>query len=65
MALSFHPKRDLGAPTGLQPSTSMIMIQIIASGYQTFGQTFDINEAEKTVEIKLNAPQKQYSAHEP
>jgi hypothetical protein len=41
------------------------MIQIIASGYQTFGQTFDINEAEKTVEIKLNAPQKQYSAHEP
>ena len=42
-----------------------IMIQIIASGYQTFGQTFDINETEKTVEIKLNPPQKQYSAHGP
>jgi len=42
-----------------------IQIQIIAKGYQTFGQTFDIAEDEKTVEIKLNPPQKQYSAHEP
>jgi hypothetical protein len=42
-----------------------ILIQIIAKGYQTFGQTFDINEDDKTVEIKLKPPQKQYSAHEP
>ena len=41
-----------------------ILIQIIAHGYQTFGQTFDINEPERTVDIKLNPPQKQYSAHE-
>jgi hypothetical protein len=41
-----------------------ILIQIIAKGYQTYGQTLDINEAEHTVEIKLNPPQKQYSAHE-
>ena len=41
-----------------------ILIQIIAKGYQTYGQTLDINEAERTVEIKLNPPQKQYSAHE-
>lgn len=40
-----------------------ILIQIIAKGYQTFGQTFDINEPERTVEIKLNPPQPQYSAH--
>jgi hypothetical protein len=42
-----------------------ILIQINAKGYQTFGQTFDIAEDEKTIEIKLNPPQKQYSAHEP
>jgi hypothetical protein len=42
-----------------------ILIQIIAKGYQTFGQTFDVDQEEKTVEIKLNPPQKQYSAHEP
>ncbi|MBV9503416.1 MAG: carboxypeptidase regulatory-like domain-containing protein [Acidobacteriia bacterium] len=42
----------------------MILVQVIAKGYQTFGQTFEIEEAERTVEIKLNPPQKQYSAHE-
>jgi hypothetical protein len=41
-----------------------IMIQVIAHGYQTFGQTFDVNEEERTFEIKLLPPQKQYSAHE-
>ena len=40
-----------------------ILIQVIAKGYQTFGNTFDINEDEKTVDIKLNPPQPQYSAH--
>jgi hypothetical protein len=40
-----------------------ILIQVIAKGYQTFGQTFEIDEEEKTVEVKLNAPQQQYSAH--
>ena len=40
-----------------------ILIQVIATGYQTFGQTYDVNEVEKTIEIKLNSPQEQYSAH--
>jgi hypothetical protein len=41
-----------------------ILIQIIAHGYQTFGQTFDITEPERTFEIKLNPPQKQYSEYD-
>jgi uncharacterized GH25 family protein len=40
-----------------------ILIQIIAKNYQTFGQVFDIDEENKTVEIALNPPQPQYSAH--
>jgi len=40
-----------------------ILIQVIAKGYQTFGGTFDVDEEEKTLEIKLNPPQPQYSAH--
>jgi hypothetical protein len=40
-----------------------ILIQIIAKNYQTFGQTFDVDEEEKTVEIKLNPPQPQFTAH--
>jgi hypothetical protein len=41
-----------------------IRIQVIAKGYQTFGQVFEIEEPEKTVEIKLNPPQAQYSVHQ-
>ena len=41
-----------------------IRIQINAKGYQTFGQDFDINEEQRTVEIKLNPPQPQYSSHQ-
>jgi len=40
-----------------------ILIQVIAKGYQTFGQTFEVNETEKTIDVKLNSPQEQYSAH--
>ena len=34
-----------------------------AKGYQTFGKVFQIDEDEKTIEITLNPPQQQYSAH--
>jgi hypothetical protein len=40
-----------------------ILIQVIAKGYQTYGQTIDVDEAIKTIEVKLNSPQEQYSAH--
>ena len=42
-----------------------IRVQVIAKGYQTFGQTFEVAEDERTIEIKLNPPQPQYSAHDP
>ena len=41
-----------------------ILVQVIAKGYKTFGQTYEINEAEKVLEIKLNPPQPQYSSHQ-
>jgi len=40
-----------------------ILVQVIAKGYQTFGGTFDVQEEEKTLEVKMNPPQPQYSAH--
>src|SRR5271154_4736934 len=39
-----------------------VLIQINAKNYQTFGQAFEIDEDEKTVEIQLKLPQPQYSA---
>lgn len=41
-----------------------LLVQVIAKGYQTYGGTFDVDEAEKTLELKLNPPQSQYSAHQ-
>ncbi len=41
-----------------------ILVQVIAKGYQTYGVTHEVDEEEKTIEIKLNPPQGQYSAHQ-
>lgn len=41
----------------------VILVQVIAKNYQTFGQNFDVTEAQKTLDITLNPPQPQYSAH--
>lgn len=38
-------------------------IQVIAKGYQTYGNKYDIDQEEKTIDITLNPPQQQYSAH--
>jgi hypothetical protein len=40
-----------------------ILVQVIAKGYQTYGDTIEINEPERTVEVKLKPPQPQFSAH--
>jgi hypothetical protein len=41
-----------------------VQIQVIAKGYQTFGKRFEVTEETKTIEIKLNPPQKQYSSYD-
>ena len=40
-----------------------ILVQVNAKGYQTFGKVFQVEDEEKTLEITLNPPQQQYSAH--
>jgi Carboxypeptidase regulatory-like domain len=41
-----------------------IRVMVTAKGYQTFGDTFEVTEDDRTIEVKLNPPQGQYSAHE-
>jgi hypothetical protein len=41
-----------------------IRVQVIAKGYQTFGQSFEVDETERTIDVKLNPPQAQFSAHQ-
>jgi carboxypeptidase family protein len=40
-----------------------ILVQVIAKNYQTFGETFSVDDEQKTLDITLNPPQKQYSAY--
>lgn len=42
-----------------------VQLQVITKKYQTFGNKFDIDSEARTIDVKLNAAQKQYSAHPP
>jgi hypothetical protein len=42
-----------------------VQLQVVSSRYQTYGEKLDVAGGEKTLDIKLNPPQKQYSAHPP
>ena len=42
-----------------------VQLQVIKKDYQTFGDKFDVDTDERKIDIKLNPPQKQYSAHPP
>ncbi|HYP13510.1 MAG TPA: carboxypeptidase-like regulatory domain-containing protein [Bryobacteraceae bacterium] len=41
-----------------------VRVQVIAKGYQTFGEVFEVEGEDKTLTIKLNPPQPAYSAHQ-
>lgn len=42
-----------------------VQLQVIKQEYQTYGNKIDVDTDERTVDITLNPPQKQYSAHPP
>ena len=41
-----------------------LRVQVLASGFQTFGEDYDINRAKLDFTIKLKRPQGQYSIYE-
>jgi len=40
-----------------------ILIQVNAKGYQTYGHVFEVFVEEQSIDVVLNPPQQQYSAH--
>jgi len=42
-----------------------VRLQVIASGYQTYGDEFEVSGEEMTHTVRLSRPKGQYSAHEP
>lgn len=74
-----HPvdKNGKQKPTGAQLKTDShgktsypgiphgkIRVQVIASGYQTFGEDYDITKDTHEIEIKMKRPAEQYSIYE-
>src|ERR1019366_9709953 len=47
-----------GAPLG------MLRVQVLASGFQTFGEDYDVEKAKMDITIKLKRPQGQYSVYD-
>src|SRR5258707_12708668 len=41
-----------------------LRVQVLAPGFQTFGEDHDIAEAERDITVRLKRPQKQYSIYE-
>jgi uncharacterized GH25 family protein len=40
-----------------------LRVQVIARGFQTFGEDFDINQPQQEIVIKMKPPQEQYSIY--
>jgi Carboxypeptidase regulatory-like domain len=58
-------KTDLEGRTGFDgiPYGSL-RVQVLARGFQTFGEDYDINKADMEIRIKLKRPAGQYSIYE-
>lgn len=41
-----------------------LRVQVLAPGFQTFGQDYDVNRPEMEITVKLKRPQGQYSIYE-
>lgn len=47
------------------PIGDTVRLQVIAKGFQTYGQDFKVDKAELAIEIKLKRPGEQYSIYKP
>jgi len=77
-AVVFHPLKNGKDQGGLElksneegrvaidviPVGTTVRLQIVAKGFQTFGEDYDISGDSKEITVKLKPPDKQYSIYE-
>lgn len=44
-------------------NTGTFLVQVIAKGYQTHGEKYEVTEPERIIKIQLQPPQDQFSVH--
>jgi hypothetical protein len=78
-AVVFHPVNKAGKDEGnmelktnedgkavlnVIPVGQTVRVQVVAEGYQTYGESYDLPDDSKDITIKLNRPGRQYSIYE-
>ena len=61
--LELKTNEDGKAIIDVIPIGDTVRLQVIANGYQTYGEDYKINKAEMTMEIKMKRPAAQYSTY--
>ena len=56
-------KTDAEGNTSITVPYGKVRIQVIAPGFQTYGEDYVFSEPQKTIVIKLNRPGEQYSIY--
>lgn len=46
------------------PTGSKVLLQVIAKGFQTYGQDYQLDKAEMAIEVKMKRPGQQYSIYQ-
>ncbi|HEY1809153.1 MAG TPA: carboxypeptidase-like regulatory domain-containing protein [Acidobacteriaceae bacterium] len=77
-AVVFHPLKDGKSDGNMElktneegkvsldvvPIGATLRLQVIANGFQTYGQDYDLPGDTKTITVKLSLPQRQYSIYQ-
>ena len=45
------------------PTGSDVLLQVIAKGYQTYGESYKVDKSDMAIEVKLKRPGEQYSVY--
>ncbi len=62
-ALELKTNEDGKAVIDVIPMGDTVRLQVIANGYQTYGQDYKIDKAEMSMEIRMKRPGSQYSIY--
>ncbi len=62
--MELKTNEDGKAMIDVLPTGSKVLLQVLAKGYQTYGNDYTLDKAQVNLEVKLKRPGKQYSIYE-
>jgi hypothetical protein len=62
--MELKTNEDGKATLDMIPIGDTLRLQVLATGFQTFGEDYDLPGDSREIEVKLNRPQKQYSIYQ-